>query len=523
MYALAMLAAVAVVVVVGAFGATRVRDLDDYYVMGRNAGTLLIAGTFFATWLSVVTFVGEVGLGWEWGLPMTLWTYASLWGATLFALLIGVPLRRAKLLTAPDYFAERFGSRRMRSLATVCLLAGLSFYAVGQVTGAAVALEVGTGLPYQASVGLIAIGVTVYLALGGMVAVIWTDLVMFVVMTVAVALAVPFVLSAAGGWEALTTELPEKVPGIWAWNGPEGFPLAVCLGHALVWLGVTASAPHLMTRAYAARDEKTFLNGMLLGSIVAGPFLLAVIGMGTAARLALPDLASRDLVMPTLARELVPLPVGCLLFAGILLAATSTINTQVLTLAQALVKDIASDLLGLDLPLAKITSWTRLAVVAVGLTLGAVALARPATVYTIARWGGGVFACTYLPILLLSLYWRGTTERGAFWGGVTGLVLYTGLLTQVEWVIGMPAFASRYGLTANVWAAVANTAVVVGVSLATTRPAAEVAQAEVLMGRMFPPRSERVVATSAVDYALPVAAVVVPCLTMGAVGYALLG
>lgn len=511
-FALSMYIAVAVLFLLGFYAFRRIKSVEDYYVMGRNAGAIFIAGTFFATWLSVVTFVGEVGLGYDWGMPATLWTYASLWGATIFALVCGVPLRRGKFLTAPDFFEIRYNSKTMRALAFIALFFGLFFYAIAQITGASIALEVGTGLPYSSTVIIITILVGIYLCAGGMYSVIWTDVLMYVTMVVAGIVAFPLVINAVGGWEAVIHELPEVAPGLWRWNGRQAFPLAFLLGNALVWLGVTASAPHLMTRAYAAKDEKTFIKGMLIGSTCAGIFLVLVLSLGQFAVLKAPygTLETRDYVTPFIATQLVPVWVGCLLFAGIMVAAMSTINTQMLTLAQGFVKDLYMDLIRRkELPPTKLILYTRIIVVVLAVIMAWIALLRPATVYVIGRWGGGIFCCTYLPVLLIGLYWKRATKKGAIAGLLTGLILYTVLLTGVEWQIGMLEFTKRYILTANIWAMIAAFVVTIIVSKLTKHSNEERVAIEELFTQMHPPREKRIKGVWPRDYILPIVCIII--------------
>jgi len=511
-YAISMFIAAAIVFFIGFYAYKKIKSLEDYYVMGRNATALFIAGTFFATWLSVVTFVGEVGLGWDWGMPATLWTYASLWGATIFALLAGIPLRRAKFLTAPDFFETRFNSKAMRALAFIALFFGLFFYAVAQITGTAIALEVGTGLPYTITVIIVTILVGIYLVAGGMYSVIWTDLLMYITMVFAGLVAFPLVLNAVGGWEAITHELPKTVSGLWRWNGRQGFPLPFLLGNALVWLGVTASAPHLITRAYAAKDEKEFLKGMLIGSTCAGIFLVCVISLGQFAVLAAPygTLPTRDYVTPFIARNLVPVWVGCLLFAGIMVAGMSTINTQMLTLAQGFVKDLYADIISRKvLSPEKVLLYTRVIVIILAILMTWISLIRPATVYVIGRWGGGIFCCTYLPILYIGLHWKRATKKGAIAGFLTGLILYTVLLVGVEWQIGMAEFTKRYILTANIWATIAAFIVTIVVSLLTKQSDEEKANVEKLFAQMYPPKEKRIRGIWPRDYILPIIAIII--------------
>ena len=99
-------AALALYVGVGAWVARRVRNSDDFYVMGEKGSTILIVGTLAATYLSAVTLLGISGIAYSEG-PLVIATTGSLgaWIGTLLAVVyVGRKLKALGCRTMPDFF-----------------------------------------------------------------------------------------------------------------------------------------------------------------------------------------------------------------------------------------------------------------------------------------------------------------------------------------------------------------------------------------------------------------------------------
>lgn len=113
---------------VGNYAGRRVKGLEDYFVVGRQAPTLLIVGTLVASFLTTNTFLGEGGLvyGFVAGgriLGPTLVVAGYIYGAIFF----GRYLRRSRSLTVAQYFADRFDSRRVQIIAGLTVIVGIGF------------------------------------------------------------------------------------------------------------------------------------------------------------------------------------------------------------------------------------------------------------------------------------------------------------------------------------------------------------------------------------------------------------
>jgi len=115
-----------VYIAVGNYAGRRVKKLDDYYVAGRRAPTMLIVGTLVASLLTTNMFLGETGFVYEGQAgPYLLWPPMGAMGYIFGALLFGRYLRRSRALTMGDYFGDRFQSRRVKVAAGITIIFGL--------------------------------------------------------------------------------------------------------------------------------------------------------------------------------------------------------------------------------------------------------------------------------------------------------------------------------------------------------------------------------------------------------------
>jgi hypothetical protein len=69
----------------------------------------------------------------------------------------------------------------------------------------------------------------------------------------------PFALHAVGGLDKLIAVSSEARPGIWGITGYKNAIFTI-ISYNLIWNFMTSGSPHLVQRAYVAKDEKTFLK-----------------------------------------------------------------------------------------------------------------------------------------------------------------------------------------------------------------------------------------------------------------------
>jgi Na+(H+)/acetate symporter ActP len=163
-------------------------------------------------YLSAASFLGIAGLMMQIGVP-------ALWQAVGFAagylallLFVAAPLRRFGSYTLPDFAEGRLASRQMRNLAVAAVLGIDTFYLIPQLKGAGIAFSEVLGAPYAVGIFVVAIVVTLYVALGGMRGVTYVQAFQFWVKTVAIAVPAIALLIYLGGIPNRATVFGHDVP-----------------------------------------------------------------------------------------------------------------------------------------------------------------------------------------------------------------------------------------------------------------------------------------------------------------------
>lgn len=348
--------------VLSAWLARRQKTASDYYVGGRSLPWWALAVSILATQSSANSFIGIPayvalapggGMTWlqyELMLPM----------AMIVVMLVLVPvLRGLGLISVYEYLERRFDRRTRHLLSLVFLLSrglatGVALYAT------ALLVQVCTGLPLGWSIVLTG-GVTVaYDTLGGMRAVVWTDVVQMVILVAGIGLCLWIALGRLGDMDAMATlNDPARRAAIeWGHGLGDGAraPLWGFVAGGLVlyisYYGVDQSQAQrtLSATGIGGAQRALVLNGvarfpLTLAYAALGLVLGAVVQSDPSLRDAVP--AHRpDLLVPTFIQQYVPSGARGLLVAAILAAAMSSIDSALNSLSAATLRDFVEPWLG---------------------------------------------------------------------------------------------------------------------------------------------------------------------------------
>ena len=153
---------------IGVYGLRLARTTSDFLVASRSVSPLWNASAIGGEYLSAASFLGVAGLVMAYGVDALWYPVGFVAGYAVLLLLVAAPLRRSGAYTVPDFAEVRLGSRRLRRLCAVAVVAIGLLYLVPQLQGAGLALRETTGAPVQAGAVLVAVVVTVNVAGGGM-------------------------------------------------------------------------------------------------------------------------------------------------------------------------------------------------------------------------------------------------------------------------------------------------------------------------------------------------------------------
>jgi len=445
-YSGAILVSILVYIAVGNYAGRRVKNLDDYYVAGRQAPTVLIVGTLVASLLSTNAFLGETGFVYAGQAgPFLIWPPIAASGYIFGALYFGRYLRRSRALTVAAYFGQRFNSQRVQTAAGVTIILGLGGYLLAVTQGAAVILSQLTGITYFQGTVVAWFSYTLFTMYSGSRGVVITDTIMFFLFSSVTVLALMYLIDAQGGWFATMDGLTrlEERQGMMGWYGiigpgtPWDTPAdyvswSIIIG--LAWGLVYAVSPWQSSRYLIAKNEQVVIRAACYACISVVMIQLVLYAAAAAVNLSKTDIFPHEETMIWAAKNLMPEYVGALLMAGIMAAALSSASTFLSLVGFSASNDLVSHREIDDKKMLRISRWMMLVI---GVSALGIGMFIPPDIFWLTYFVGTVFASSWGPVGLMSVWSDRITANAAFWGIISGFVFnvvpkgfeYAGLVT----------------------------------------------------------------------------------------------
>ncbi len=326
-----------------AFGlwiARRVRASGDFFVAGRRLGPGLMFSTVLAANIGAGSTVGATGLAYQEGLSAWWWNGSAGLGSLVLAFWIGPKIwreaARHNFYTVGDYLERRYGASVRGAIAALTWL-GTLFILAGQLIAGAAVLNVVAGVPMGAGALIGGVVMTIYFTAGGLLSSAWVNAAQLVVLLAGFMVALPMILSSVGGIEGIraAANLPAGYTDILHGDrAGSGWTLLGLLGPAFV------VSPGLVQKAYGGASARAVKIGIGTNGFVLLFFAFVPALLGMAARARHADIASANLVLPTLFVRDLPAWLGSLGLAAVFSAEVSTCDAILFMLATSLSQDL---------------------------------------------------------------------------------------------------------------------------------------------------------------------------------------
>jgi cation/acetate symporter len=193
------IATVVATLLITAWAGRRSHLRADFYAAGsRITGTqngLAIAGDF----MSATTVLGLGGLYFTSGWDTAIYYLAPLAGLCLMLLLMAGPLRRLGRFTLGDVVTSTLKDERLRVFAGLSTIAVSLMYLVAQMVGAGALIGLLFGIQFEMAVSIVGLLMAIYIAVGGMLAATWVQIVKAVMLMIGVAILGGLTLMETGG------------------------------------------------------------------------------------------------------------------------------------------------------------------------------------------------------------------------------------------------------------------------------------------------------------------------------------
>ncbi len=334
-------------VAIGAYFSRGQKNLNEYLLAGRSMGRVVLGMTILAALFSGITFLAAPSEGYAHGLAF-FWVNLGFFVATPITTLVILPFfYHARFYTAYQYLEERF-SVQVRTLASASFIVRVLLWLALATYAPALALEQVTGLPLWFTILCTGILTTFYTTLGGMKAVIWTDVMQLVVLFGGqLLIALTAITRVPGGIGRVVEVAREggKMDLSWSLDPTVRITLwGLLLGSAFMHLIQMATDQVSVQRYLTAKSLKEAQRGLWLKLWLVLPVTLVFYGTGVVLYafyqvhgdpLAAGQIRKADQILPYFAVTELPSGFSGLFIAAIYAASMSTVSAGINSLTTA--------------------------------------------------------------------------------------------------------------------------------------------------------------------------------------------
>ncbi len=417
------------ILLLGVYFKKFVHSSRDFFLGGKMLPFWAIGMSIVVSDIGAQDFVGVSGQGYLHGIAVGNFDWIGSVPAMLLAAFVFVPyFWKAGLYTIPEYLGRRY-NEAVRVLASLTWIIFFAFNLGVVFWASALLLNTLMGWGQWSSIILTAVVVGTYTLMGGLTAVVMTDVIQMIIMFIGGAAVVILGFMHVGGWSGLVEKVTALGP---EYEGYFNLIQPVDTKTPFPWTGILFGLTFVMANAYmignqavvqrclAAKNEWHAKASMIWGAFLKMFIPILVLFPGLMAVVVHPDLEKGDQAFPSLIATLLPPGLGGLMFAALLAGLMSSIDSMVNSTATLWTKDIYEKYIKKD---ASDSHYLMVGKIATVVLLGFGVLTSPVSdmfpgLYVAIQTFLSFFQGPIFSILLLGIFFPRITQ----WGGLVGLV-----------------------------------------------------------------------------------------------------
>ena len=326
---------------------------DEYFLSSRNLPWYSVALSTIATNIQGYQFLGMMGSAYLFGLAQANLEINAVQGILIGAFVFVPLFLREKIMTITQFIAQKLGQRiaLFYSIANIALFATVTIGAALFWGAYAAELVFGEQLSVLHSNRIVRIAIlililgifsAIYTYLGGLSAVVKTDIIQFSVLIIGGIVVCFTAVNQLGGWEQLYIKTPERMHLHLPSDHPT-LPWTHLFGLFLLNINYWCANQTVMQRALAAKSVAHAQAGLLAGGLIKYLMAIIIIIPGIALYGILGDsLGEPDMAFPYIVNTYLPEGIKGIILCGLFASLMSTVDSTFNSLATLWSTDIYS-------------------------------------------------------------------------------------------------------------------------------------------------------------------------------------
>jgi len=455
---LALLAYLFIITFLGYLGYKHTRTSEDYLVGGRQIHPLIMALSYGSTFISSSAIVGFGGVAGKLGMGLLWLTFLNILVGVFIAFIVfGKRTRRMghnlDAHTFPELLGARFNSRFIQGFGGMIIFLFMPVYAAAVLKGGTDFIQSHFGISYEVSLLFFAAVVAIYVWMGGLKGVMYTDAFQGIIMFLGMIFLIIYTYSKLGGVTEAHSQLTnlyenpdvQQQLGNMIKGGFRGWTAMPETGSPIWWSLVTTiimgvgigvlAQPQLVVRFMTVKSNRELNRAVLSGGI----FILTMAGVtyvvgslsnvlffNDSGKIAIEAAGGNDKIIPVFIKQFMPDWYSIIFFLSLIAAAMSTLSSQFHAMGTAIGRDVYEKSFNRKGNTILITKTGILIAIMISVLLAFMANKLDTSMHIIATGTAmffGLCAAAFLPAYIAALYIRNISAKAVIAGIITGFTV----------------------------------------------------------------------------------------------------
>ncbi len=423
---------------------------EDFFLAGRTLSWPLIGLSLYATNISITSVIGMSSSGYETGISVFNYEWTGAVMLIIFAVFIVPHYLKFRLTTMPEFLGRRFDDRSRLYFSVISIMVSVLIDIAGALYASSVLLKgIFPEVELYVFIFLMAVVTGLYTIAGGLRAVIVTDSIQAIMLTVACIIVSAVAFYQVGSWEEVRSSIDTQFLSLIQSTDDPFIPWPTLLV-SLPILGFyfMCSNQHMVQRVLGARSVEDGRKGAIFAAFLKLPLLFIIVLPGTLGLILYPEIENPNLIFSELIFDFLPVGVLGLILTGFIAALMSSIDSALTASSSIATLDIyrkyrPDSSQKKQLKIGKIF-------ILIAVTLASLWAPMIDQFPTLWEYLQAVLAYLSPPVVtcyLAGLFWKRATSHAAFYSLVTGGVVAL-LLVVINFIL--PFYSIHYLYSATI-------------------------------------------------------------------------